>query len=311
MQNEISYFILDSESKNETKESINKDLINVNITNDNTPYSTSVIKKVEVSFKVISCNSKNKNYDNISKPNSIKNSNKSNHGINCKNSLSTNNSNKNLIFQNITNSNSKIKFNSLNNLNNNSSKNSKINLLNNKRELSNKNLVSNNIINKQHTSNNKEKNLSQNNIKYTDNIIESEGNYSNGRWLREEHKRFVHAILKHGNEWKLVQKCVLTRSSTQSRSHAQKFFLKIKRSNFLQKYNLDKSINIQALLNLTKSLPEEEYNELLNTLYEVPFEKGKIEENLEKNNNENSENSKKDNSSIKSINNNIKKNGEK
>ena len=107
---------------------------------------------------------------------------------------------------------------------------------------------------------------------------EKESLFNTGRWLKEEHKRFVHAILKHGNEWKLVQKYVVTRSSTQARSHAQKFFLKIKRSNFLEKYNLNKSISIQNLLKLTSSLPPNEYDEVLTTLYEVPFEKGKYDE---------------------------------
>jgi SHAQKYF class myb-like DNA-binding protein len=57
-----------------------------------------------------------------------------------------------------------------------------------------------------------------------------------GRWTRDEHKKFIEAIIKFGNNWKEVQEYVNTRTSTQARSHAQKFFEKIKKiilSNFL------------------------------------------------------------------------------
>ena len=54
-------------------------------------------------------------------------------------------------------------------------------------------------------------------------------NFNNGRWSDEEHKKFLEGILEYGNEWKKVQKIIKTRSSTQARSHAQKFFLKIKK----------------------------------------------------------------------------------
>ena len=50
-----------------------------------------------------------------------------------------------------------------------------------------------------------------------------------GRWTEEEHSKFLKGILEYGNEWKMVQKVIKTRSSTQARSHAQKFFLKIKK----------------------------------------------------------------------------------
>ena len=44
----------------------------------------------------------------------------------------------------------------------------------------------------------------------------------------EEHQKFIDGILEYGNEWKKVQQIIKTRSSTQARSHAQKFFLKLK-----------------------------------------------------------------------------------
>ena len=61
----------------------------------------------------------------------------------------------------------------------------------------------------------------------------------NGRWTRSEHIRFLQALILYGRDWRAVQKYVRTRSSTQSRSHAQKFLAKIKRKGFSLKEFLD------------------------------------------------------------------------
>jgi len=52
-------------------------------------------------------------------------------------------------------------------------------------------------------------------------------NSRNGRWTKEEHKKFVEALSKFGKNWKKVEEYVGTRSGTQVRSHAQKYFLKV------------------------------------------------------------------------------------
>ena len=49
-----------------------------------------------------------------------------------------------------------------------------------------------------------------------------------GRWSVEEHKLFLEGLVLYSNEWKRVQEHIGTRSSTQSRSHAQKFFIRIR-----------------------------------------------------------------------------------
>eukprot|EP00347_Sterkiella_histriomuscorum_P019402 403341762 len=54
-------------------------------------------------------------------------------------------------------------------------------------------------------------------------------NFNQGRWTKQEHCRFLEALKKHGRNWRKVQQHVQTRSSTQARSHAQKFFVKIER----------------------------------------------------------------------------------
>lgn len=53
--------------------------------------------------------------------------------------------------------------------------------------------------------------------------------YNQGRWTKREHSLFIEGLVKYGNNWKSVQKNILTRSSTQARSHAQKFFLTCKK----------------------------------------------------------------------------------
>lgn len=99
------------------------------------------------------------------------------------------------------------------------------------------------------------------------------GEYNNGRWKPEEHKRFVEAIIKYGNEWKEVQKHVGTRSSTQARSHAQKFFVKIKRSNLLE-LNIDFSTNsIKMLHEIANNMDSDKYVSAIKALNCIAFEK--------------------------------------
>jgi len=55
------------------------------------------------------------------------------------------------------------------------------------------------------------------------------GIYKMGRWTKDEHFRFLEALKYFGKEWKKVQEHVGTRTSTQARSHAQKFFNKLEK----------------------------------------------------------------------------------
>jgi SHAQKYF class myb-like DNA-binding protein len=47
---------------------------------------------------------------------------------------------------------------------------------------------------------------------------------NNGRWSSKEKMRFLQALQKYKRNWKAVEQHVKTRTSTQARSHAQKFF---------------------------------------------------------------------------------------
>ena len=82
----------------------------------------------------------------------------------------------------------------------------------------------------------KEENINSiNNTSQLNNIInissdnENNSQFHSGRWTEEEHQKFIDGILEYGNEWKKVQQIIKTRSSTQARSHAQKFFLRVKK----------------------------------------------------------------------------------
>jgi SHAQKYF class myb-like DNA-binding protein len=61
--------------------------------------------------------------------------------------------------------------------------------------------------------------------------VKADAPKATGRWTREEHFRFLEALKLYGKEWKRVQMHVGTRSSTQARSHAQKFFVKLEKKN--------------------------------------------------------------------------------
>jgi SHAQKYF class myb-like DNA-binding protein len=98
-------------------------------------------------------------------------------------------------------------------------------------------------------------------------------NFNTGRWQADEHIRFIEAILRYGNEWKKVQQHVGSRSSTQARSHAQKFFVKIKRKNLLD-FNIDLNKNsIKYLHDVANSMHGEDYLNTIKTLNNIAFEK--------------------------------------
>ena len=59
--------------------------------------------------------------------------------------------------------------------------------------------------------------------KSSNNIISNEG-----RWSKEEHEKFLEGIELYGTNWHKVKTLIETRTSVQVRSHAQKFFYKMK-----------------------------------------------------------------------------------
>ena len=114
-----------------------------------------------------------------------------------------------------------------------------------------------------------------------------------GRWSRDEHKKFIEAIIKFGNNWKEVQEYVNTRTSTQARSHAQKFFEKIKKNNTLQYFdslNNDYSENftnstILQLHNSYGNKSKSEINSIVNKFLSLEYDLPKKRRKMINNNN--------------------------
>jgi len=66
-----------------------------------------------------------------------------------------------------------------------------------------------------------------------------------GRWTIEEHKLFLEGLAIHGKAWKKIATSIRTRSVTQVRTHAQKYFLKQSKG---KKYSNDETQNSGDIL---------------------------------------------------------------
>jgi SHAQKYF class myb-like DNA-binding protein len=92
----------------------------------------------------------------------------------------------------------------------------------------------------------------------------TKGHYNSGRWTRLEHFKFLEALKMFGKEWQKVQQHVFTRTSTQARSHAQKFFVKLDKkqltlSEFLTRLDIEQ---LKEDLRLGDAGDSTEYDEL-------------------------------------------------
>ena len=102
------------------------------------------------------------------------------------------------------------------------------------------------------------------------------GKYIIGRWSQNEHKKFLEAIIKYGNDWKEIQKYIGTRSSSQARSHAQKFFIKLKQDQSKSKLSnvIDYSnSSIKAFHDTLQSLDGDKKQKIIKELENVVFDK--------------------------------------
>ena len=75
-----------------------------------------------------------------------------------------------------------------------------------------------------------------------ENKLDEISNGNNGRWDKIEHQRFLQGCLLYKNNWKKVETYVKTRTSTQIRSHAQKYLKKLEKKYF-PKDSRDRSPN--------------------------------------------------------------------
>jgi SHAQKYF class myb-like DNA-binding protein len=80
----------------------------------------------------------------------------------------------------------------------------------------------------------------------------AEAKQKNGRWSMMEHVRFLEALKMHNKNWKKVEEHVATRTSTQARSHAQKFFANILKKNMTMEQFLE-NLSLETLNEIKNS----------------------------------------------------------
>jgi SHAQKYF class myb-like DNA-binding protein len=92
----------------------------------------------------------------------------------------------------------------------------------------------------------------------------SEG-YNTGRWCEVEHRRFIEAIFSYGNDWRKVQRHIITRSSAQARSHAQKFFIRLRNKlNFpisIEDLGSSNSLRFEEIFDMLTKYIKNNYND--------------------------------------------------
>ena len=116
--------------------------------------------------------------------------------------------------------------------------------------------------------------LSNNNSSFKQNNQDN-SRLSIGRWHLSEHKRFLEAIIKFGNDWKKVEKYIGTRTSSQARSHAQKFFIKLKEEQKKSKISNDidySNSTIKSFHDALQSMTPEKKENIIKELENVVFD---------------------------------------
>ena len=87
--------------------------------------------------------------------------------------------------------------------------------------------------------------------KPSDNLI-----FNEGRWSQEEHEKFLEGIVLYNVNWKKVKTLIETRTPMQVRSHAQKFFNKMKLckdENLGIDFTSNKVLNFTDMINQIKN----------------------------------------------------------
>ena len=90
-----------------------------------------------------------------------------------------------------------------------------------------------------------------------------------GRWKFKEHMLFLEGLDKYGSNWKKICPLIKTRTPNQVRSHAQKFFLKLKQIKDEQlgiDFTSDNINSIRDMINNIKSI-NSDYDLILVFLY--------------------------------------------
>ena len=105
--------------------------------------------------------------------------------------------------------------------------------------------------------------------------LDDNGNLNGGRWNKEEQFRFAEAVLKYGNDWKQIQRHVYSRNMTQVRSHAQKFLMKLKETNFMMSQKINPNLSWTKIMNYLRA--NFQYDELKDLFFSVEQKEEKKE----------------------------------
>ena len=105
--------------------------------------------------------------------------------------------------------------------------------------------------------------------------LDDNGNLNGGRWNKEEQFRFAEAVLKYGNDWKQIQRHVNSRNMTQVRSHAQKFLMKLKETNFMMNQKINPNLSWTKIMNYLRA--NFQYDELKDLFFSVEQKEEKKE----------------------------------
>ena len=106
--------------------------------------------------------------------------------------------------------------------------------------------------------------------------LDDNRNLNGGRWNKEEQFRFAEAVLKYGNDWKQIQRHVYSRNMTQVRSHAQKFLMKLKETNFMMNQKINPNLSWTKIMNYLRA--NFQYDELKDLFFSVEQKEEKKEE---------------------------------
>eukprot|EP01029_Cantina_marsupialis_P031821 TRINITY_DN926_c0_g1_i7.p1 TRINITY_DN926_c0_g1~~TRINITY_DN926_c0_g1_i7.p1 ORF type:complete len:986 (-),score=279.90 TRINITY_DN926_c0_g1_i7:184-3141(-) len=93
-----------------------------------------------------------------------------------------------------------------------------------------------------------------------------------GRWSREEHELFIKGVEKFGKEWKRVATMIPTRSVVQIRTHAQKYFQKLAKTNAAAQKRLSKRRVAPPPRRAKRARPDEpmDFEDLSVTAHKMP-----------------------------------------
>lgn len=99
---------------------------------------------------------------------------------------------------------------------------------------------------------------------------------STGRWTHQEHVLFIEGLKIFGKNWKKVESYIGTRTGTQIRSHAQKFFNRIKKEHQTDdpsKYVIDNMGDDDVKRIILEHLGEESSSDTPEVLFSITKEK--------------------------------------